>query len=82
MGSLERGNNWYYPVLLFYNQNLFKRTYIYIEKDQILFTSKAQKYASDVQVRMNNERFMVPEILFRPSDIGIQQVNPCLRKSS
>ena len=26
------------------------------------------------QVRMNNERFMVPEILFRPSDIGIQQV--------
>ena len=23
---------------------------------------------------MNNERFMVPEILFRPSDIGIQQV--------
>ena len=31
---------------------------------------------------MNNERFMVPEILFRPSDIGIQQVNPCLRKSS
>ena len=25
---------------------------------------------------MNNERFMVPEILFRPSDIGIQQVNP------
>ena len=44
---------------------------IYIE---ILFSSKAQKYASDVQVRMNNERFMVPEILFRPSDIGIQQV--------
>jgi len=25
-------------------------------------------------VRMNNERFMVPEILFRPSDIGIQQM--------
>lgn len=24
-------------------------------------------------VRMNNERFMVPEVLFRPSDIGISQ---------
>ena len=23
---------------------------------------------------MNNERFMVPEILFNPSDIGIQQM--------
>jgi len=25
-------------------------------------------------IRMNNERFMVPEILFSPSDIGIQQM--------
>ena len=25
-------------------------------------------------IRMNNERFTVPEILFNPSDIGIQQV--------
>ena len=25
-------------------------------------------------VRMNNERFMVPEILFQPSDIGISQM--------
>ncbi len=25
-------------------------------------------------LRMNNERFMVPEILFNPSDIGIQQM--------
>ena len=25
-------------------------------------------------IRMNNERFMVPEILFRPSDIGISQM--------
>ena len=25
-------------------------------------------------IRMNNERFMVPEILFRPSDIGICQM--------
>jgi len=25
-------------------------------------------------VRMNNERFMVPEVLFRPSDIGITQM--------
>ena len=26
-------------------------------------------------IRMNNERFTVPEILFNPSDIGIQQVS-------
>ena len=25
-------------------------------------------------LRMNNERFMVPEILFHPCDIGIQQM--------
>lgn len=25
-------------------------------------------------IRMNNERFMVPEVLFRPSDIGISQM--------
>lgn len=25
-------------------------------------------------IRLNNERFMVPELLFRPSDIGIHQV--------
>ena len=40
----------------------------------------SKRHISELQVRMNNERFMVPEILFRPSDIGIQQVNPCLRK--
>jgi actin-related protein 6 len=25
-------------------------------------------------IRLNNERFMVPELLFHPSDVGIQQV--------
>ena len=25
-------------------------------------------------IRMNNERFAVPEILFRPSDVGVQEM--------
>lgn len=25
-------------------------------------------------IRMNNERFGVPELLFRPSDVGIQEM--------
>ena len=31
--------------------------------------------ACDLQVlALNNERFMVPEVLFQPSDIGLQQI--------
>ena len=37
-------------------------------------TKSIHVHRHNIQVRMNNERFMVPEILFRPSDIGIQQV--------
>lgn len=33
------------------------------------------KYKSSEQIlRLNNERFSVPEMLFHPSDIGIQEM--------
>ncbi|XP_025422340.1 actin-related protein 6-like isoform X1 [Sipha flava] len=38
-------------------------------------TSNSRTVDKDQQVlRLNNERFMIPEILFHPSDIGIQQM--------
>lgn len=38
---------------------------VILDKDQIL---------SQQTIRMNNERFQVPELLFYPSDAGIQQI--------
>ena len=36
--------------------------------------SKDEAGNGEQVIRMNNERFAVPELLFRPSDIGIQQM--------
>ncbi|KAK6187646.1 hypothetical protein SNE40_005625 [Patella caerulea] len=38
-------------------------------------TGKAQ--GSEQIIRMNNERFAVPEILFQPSDVGINEMGIC-----
>ncbi|EDO31145.1 predicted protein [Nematostella vectensis] len=47
-----------------------KRGYVKTEQD----TGETKKNDTEQTLRMNNERFTVPEILFHPSDIGIHEM--------
>lgn len=47
--------------------NVYKRGFVF-EKDKHTIPSHCQS------IRMNNERFQVPELLFNPSDINIDQI--------
>lgn len=37
-------------------------------------TGRVEEGSNEQTIRLNNERFCVPELLFRPSDVGIDQV--------
>jgi actin-related protein 6 len=64
------------------SQSVFKTARDYVLPD---FTSLRRGFLKSAEetgrpadgeqtIRLNNERFMVPELLFHPSDVGIQQV--------
>lgn len=46
--------------------------YTHIKRGYVKTTDETS--GSEQLIRMNNERFSVPEILFRPSDVGIHQM--------
>ncbi|GFO41916.1 actin-related protein 6-like, partial [Plakobranchus ocellatus] len=49
--------------------------YTHIKRGHVRPPEDSGKSKGDEQmIRMNNERFAVPELLFRPSDVGIQEM--------
>ena len=67
-------------------QNTISRDYIlpdYLDVRRGYIRKKDESVQGKQVIRMNNERFSVPEILFSPADIGIKQmgVSECIMHS-